>query len=83
MIIGTLGALNDITTTQSATIYELKKANPKLRFLSLFGEGTNVGKEHIASLVNTLILAYVGSAFAVFIFLVLNPAHYPLLGYIK
>ena len=77
IIIASLGALNDITTTQSATILELKKADPRLKFLSLFEKGLNVGKEHIASLVNTLLLAYVGSAFAVFIFLILNPAHLP------
>ena len=77
IIIASLGALNDITTTQAATILELKLANPKLKFLNLFEKGLNVGKEHIASLVNTLILAYVGSAFAVFIFLILNPAHLP------
>lgn len=77
IIIASLGALNDITTTQAATIFELKEANPKLKFLNLFEKGLTVGKEHIASLVNTLILAYVGSAFAVFIFLILNPAHLP------
>ena len=77
IIIATLGALNDITTTQAATILELKLADPRLKFLSLFEKGINVGKEHIASLVNTLILAYVGSAFAVFIFFLLNPAHLP------
>lgn len=77
IIIASLGALNDITTTQAATILELKLADPKLKFLSLFEKGLSVGKEHIASLVNTLILAYVGSAFAVFIFLILNPAHLP------
>lgn len=77
IIIGSLGALNDITTTQSATILELKKADPKLKFGFLFQKGLNIGKEHIASLVNTLVLAYIGSAFAVFIFLVLNPIHLP------
>ncbi|MBI2025789.1 MAG: YibE/F family protein [Candidatus Levybacteria bacterium] len=77
IIITTLGALNDITTTQSATVYELRQANQKLTFIQLFEKGLSVGKEHIASLVNTLILAYVGSAFAVFIFLVLNPGHLP------
>ena len=77
IIISTLGALNDITTTQSATILELKIANPKLKFGALFEKGLNVGKEHIASLVNTLILAYVGSAFAIFIFFILNPAKIP------
>lgn len=77
IIIATLGALNDITTTQSLTILELKRADPKLNFAALFTKGFSVGKEHIASLVNTLILAYVGSAFAVFIFFVLNPARVP------
>ncbi len=77
VIIGTLGALNDITTTQSATIYELKLANPKLKFVKLLEKGLNVGKEHAASLVNTLILAYAGSSFAIFIFLALNPGHLP------
>jgi len=77
IIIATLGALNDITTPQSMTILELKKADPKLKFVALFEKGFSVGKEHIASLVNTLILAYAGSAFAVFIFFVLNPAKVP------
>jgi uncharacterized membrane protein len=77
IIIATLGALNDITTTQALTILELKKADSKLNFVALFNKGFSVGKEHIASLVNTLILAYVGSAFAVFIFFVLNPAKIP------
>lgn len=77
IIITTLGALNDITTTQSTTLYELKQANPKLTFIELFESGLNVGKEHIASMVNTLVLAYAGGAFAVFIFLVLNPVKLP------
>lgn len=77
VIIGTLGALNDITTTQAATVYELEKTNPKLHVVALFEKGISVGKEHAASLVNTLVLAYAGSAFAVFIFLILNPAHIP------
>jgi uncharacterized membrane protein len=77
LIITTLGALNDVTTTQAMTILELKKADPKLKFVALFEKGFAVGKEHIASLVNTLILAYVGSAFAVFIFFVLNPVKVP------
>lgn len=77
IIITTLGALNDITTTQSTTIHELKEANPKLTFIELFESGLTVGKEHIASMVNTLVLAYAGGAFAVFIFLVLNPVKLP------
>lgn len=77
ILIGTLGALNDITTTQVASIFALFKANKEQTFLHLFEHGINIGKEHIASLVNTLILAYAGSSLPIFIFLILNPNHLP------
>jgi len=78
IIIGTLGALNDITTTQSATVFELKEANKNLKFEDLVKKGSRVGKEHIVSLVNTLVLAYAGSALAIFIYFVFNPSKQPL-----
>jgi uncharacterized membrane protein len=78
IIIGTLGALNDITTTQSATIFELKETNKNLKFDELIKKGSKVGKEHIVSLVNTLVLAYAGSSLAIFIYFVFNPSKQPL-----
>jgi uncharacterized membrane protein len=63
IIVGILGVLDDITTAQAAVVDELKKANPNFGFKDLYGRGLSVGKEHIASLVNTLVLAYVGASF--------------------
>ncbi len=63
IIVGLLGVLDDITTAQAAVVDELKKANPALQFKGLFARGLSVGKEHIASLINTLALAYVGASF--------------------
>lgn len=77
IIIGTLGALNDITTTQSATIFSLAKQNPKLPFKKLFTTGFYVGREHIISMVNTLVLAYAGSALTILLFFILNPQKIP------
>ncbi|NIV30563.1 MAG: hypothetical protein GWN58_13995 [Anaerolineae bacterium] len=62
IIIGTLGALDDIAIGQSSTIFELRKANPDLTWLELFRHGMTVGRDHIAAMVNTLLLAYVGAA---------------------
>ena len=62
IIIGTLGALDDIAIGQSSTIFELRKANPSLTWLELFRRGMTVGRDHIAAMVNTLLLAYVGAA---------------------
>ncbi len=77
MIIGVIGVLDDITTAQVAAVFELKKANKQLSFKELWRRGRNIGTEHIASLVNTLVMAYAGAAMPVFIFLVLNPSNEP------
>src|SRR6185369_5875815 len=78
IIIGALGVLDDITTGLSATIEELKLANPSYTFLHLVRSGFRVGSEHIASLVNTLVLAYAGVALPLFLFIILNPMKQPL-----
>lgn len=62
MIIGVLGVLDDITTGQSAAVEELHKANPDLPFHELYRRAFSIGREHIASLVNTLVLAYAGAS---------------------
>lgn len=77
IIIGALGVLDDITTSQSATVFEIHHTDPKLPFTTLAKKGFNVGKEHIASLVNTLVLAYAGASLSLFILFVINPAHQP------
>ncbi len=78
IIIGTLGVLDDITTGLSSAMQELARANPKFQFKQLFGSGLRIGSDHIASLVNTLALAYAGAGLPLFLFIVLNPSNQPL-----
>lgn len=61
-MLGALGALDDVTVTQVATVAELHARNPALGFGELLGSGVRVGREHIASTVNTLLLAYAGAS---------------------
>jgi uncharacterized membrane protein len=67
IILGALGVLDDITTAQSATVDELKKANPTLSFHQLYAGAASVGREHISSLINTLFLAYAGVSLPLFL----------------
>ena len=60
-IIGALGALDDVTVTQVATVSELRYRNPGLSRRELTASGIRVGREHIAATVNTLLLAYAGA----------------------
>ncbi|MDY5786555.1 YibE/F family protein, partial [Corynebacterium sp.] len=61
-IIGTLGALNDATVAQASTVAELAEANPGALPAQLFTSAMRVGRDHISSMVYTLVLAYVGAA---------------------
>lgn len=61
-VLGTLGALDDITVTQASTVFELRRANPTSSISALFAGGLRVGRDHIASTVNTLLLAYAGAS---------------------
>jgi uncharacterized membrane protein len=62
IIIGALGVLDDITVSQSAIVFELHQANKSLSWLELYRRGIRVGRDHIASMVNTLFLAYAGAS---------------------
>ncbi len=72
ILIGTLGVLDDVTTTQTAAVDELARANPGLSRKELYRRGLSIGREHIASLVNTLALAYAGAALPLFLLFSLN-----------
>ncbi|QQG44130.1 MAG: YibE/F family protein [Candidatus Roizmanbacteria bacterium] len=67
IIIGAMGVLDDITIAQTAIVERLKIANPKYRFRELYKQAMIVGRDHIASLVNTLILVYAGASLPLFL----------------
>ncbi len=60
-IIGSLGVLNDVTVTQASTVFELAELEGSSR-RAVFVGAMRVGRDHIASTVYTLVLAYAGSA---------------------
>ncbi|OGY27955.1 MAG: hypothetical protein A3F33_01115 [Candidatus Woykebacteria bacterium RIFCSPHIGHO2_12_FULL_43_10] len=78
MIIGTLGILDDVTTTQTAAVLEIHQANSALHLKDLIRRGMNIGREHIYSLVNTLVLAYAGASLPIFLIIILNPTSQPM-----
>ncbi|MEV6005738.1 YibE/F family protein [Streptomyces sp. NPDC051976] len=62
VIIGSLGVLDDVTVTQTSAVWELKDADPGASWRKLYGAGMRIGRDHIASVVNTLVMAYAGAA---------------------
>ena len=62
LVIASLGVLDDVTVTQAAAVWELSAANPSASRAELFSGGLRIGRAHVASVVNTLVLAYAGAS---------------------
>lgn len=61
-IIGSLGVLNDVTITQASSAFELASLDEGASRRDIFASAMRVGRDHIASTVYTLVLAYAGGA---------------------
>lgn len=70
IVIGALGVLDDVTVTQASAVAELRRANPGYSKRELYGSALRIGRDHIASTVNTLVLAYAGASLPVLLLLV-------------
>ena len=62
ILIGTLGVLDDLVISQSSAVFELYRNSPGQDFRKLYRSAMNIGQDHIAATVNTLVLAYAGAA---------------------
>lgn len=79
MIIGALGVLDDLVTTQASAVFELHHANESLGFRELFRSAMRIGQDHVAATVNTLVLAYAGAALPMLLMFSLGRGNYGLL----
>ncbi len=77
IMLGTLGVLDDIISAQMSVVEQLKEAKPNISLSELISRSLEVGKDHVASLVNTLALAYAGSSLPLFLLFTLNKASQP------
>ncbi|SFQ51578.1 Uncharacterized membrane protein [Amycolatopsis arida] len=72
VVIGALGVLDDVTVTQASAVWELRRANPALRWRELYGAALRIGRDHVGSAVNTLVMAYAGAALPVLLLATLS-----------
>lgn len=76
MIIGSLGVLDDLVTSQSAAVVEIHDANPSLGFRRTLQKAMRIGQDHVAATVNTLVLAYTGAALPLLLIFTLGNGSY-------
>jgi uncharacterized membrane protein len=73
IIIGVLGILDDVTVSQAGIVKQLLSANSKLSFRQLYSKAMDVGTDHIASMINTLVLVYAGASMPLLLLFVDSP----------
>ena len=73
IIISALGACMDVGMSIASSLDEIKSKNPDITYKELFKSGMNIGRDTIATMTNTLILAYVGGSITlILLFLACN-----------
>lgn len=74
IIIGAVGAIMDVAMSISSSLWEVKlKASEKDNtFKGIFESGINIGKDIMGTMMNTLVLAYIGSSLAVLLLISIN-----------
>jgi len=60
--IGALGAIMDVAMSIASSLWELKAFGGVSDFSAMFKSGINIGKDILGTMLNTLILAYIGSS---------------------
>jgi uncharacterized membrane protein len=80
MLIGALGVLDDLVISQASAVFELHSANSRLDLKFLYRRAMNIGRDHVASTVNTLVLAYAGASLPMLLLFSLNSGDYALLS---
>lgn len=78
IIIGAMGILDDVTISQAAVVEKLKSVNTQMGLGNLYRNAMDIGRDHIASLVNTLILVYAGASLPLFLLFYTSKLSYTL-----
>lgn len=73
IIIGFLGVLDDVTVSQSSVVMQLKKANRGYGTTELYSKAMEIGRDHITSMINTLVLVYAGASMPLLLLFINSP----------
>ncbi|MGM0508255.1 MAG: YibE/F family protein [Fusobacteriota bacterium] len=79
IIIGSLGAIMDVAISISSSLNEIYQNNPNISKRDLFKSGMNIGRDIIGTMVNTLVLAYLGGSLFTILLFILSKQNFPLI----
>lgn len=72
IIITLTGILDDVTVTEVSIVWELKKSLKNTSWFKIYNKALTIGKDHLKSIINTIIIVYVGTNLPLILFLYLS-----------
>ena len=69
VVIGSTGAIMDVAMSISSSLWEVGQMKEKTSFKDIFKSGMEIGKDILGTMLNTLILAYIGSSISTILLL--------------
>ena len=76
VILGAMGAIMDVSMSIASSLWEVKEAGGKADFVTLFTSGVTIGKDILGTMLNTLILAYIGASLTLLLPIVVYTTSY-------
>ena len=72
VIIGAVGAIMDVAMSIASALWEIRDAGGASNFGGIFKSGINIGKDILGTMLNTLILAYIGSSLSLILLITVH-----------
>jgi len=79
VILGAVGAIMDVAMSISSSLWELKETGGVSSFAGIFKSGITIGKDILGTMLNTLILAYLGSSLSLILLISAPPQPVPIM----
>ncbi|MCL2527955.1 MAG: YibE/F family protein [Defluviitaleaceae bacterium] len=76
VILGAVGAIMDVAMSIASSLWEIREAGGVSDFGSLVKSGITIGKDILGTMLNTLILAYIGSSLSLILLINVHTTSY-------
>ena len=76
VILGAVGAIMDVAMTIASSLWEVFEVGTISDFKSLVKSGINIGRDILGTMLNTLVLAYIGSSLSLILVIVITTPSY-------
>jgi len=76
VILGAVGAIMDVAMSIASSLWEVREAGGITDFGSFVKSGINIGKDILGTMLNTLVLAYIGSSLSLLLLINVHTTSY-------